>query len=332
MVHSYGGALYDYGEDGYLIVQKTGKQILHIPALSDSNVNSEQISNITDFFNQNQVSENAKTEIYSYAFIDINCCDIKNPQILENILDTTKKLLKDCLVYLRFHFDIPQMSWREFFQNFIKCCRDSFNEKMPVFHLCGHFALTSESDKDFLFSNCFRLYYAHDPTLEHQPFSDEDKKIVEDLAEYGFRIPFLWYVHQKNTDRIVDIIDEGMKINYNSGFAIPPVCDSFFPIAETIPLFDKYLQLLINVYEKYPYYDEVLFPLNLLLKKHLSKSLMADNYFFRMKCLSHSLEKFEINDFTMQIYKFWNKAFLWQEWKVLQTYSPPECQNVKRNE
>ena len=323
LVREHDGHFYDYDEDGVLLLDKTSKRIMHLANSENAEDIERQVPDVLDFFSkidEPQTEGDSPAPTLPCVFVDVECCYIEDHQTLENILADIVPLLKEHSVYLRIHFDIPKPSWSDFFRHFIECCVNTFKENHPVFHLCGTFAPISEADKEFLFVHNFRLFYVHDIASADTPFSTLDQQIITDVAEYGFRMPLLWCVQEKNIDILPEIIEEAMKLNYHAGFALPPVQDSIFPTTDAMPSFECYLSLLINVYQKHPHYDEVLIPLNTLLKKNLSGSFIGgENQNYHIDQASRHLKRIESDDFHVRTKDFWHKAFLWQRWAVVDT-------------
>ncbi len=319
----HGGQVYDYAEDGILLVNKTGKEFKHLDATQVNDVENQ--SSVIDFFSHEPETSETNTDdpetvALPCAFIDVKCNDIENEKKVESLLNHAKSFNDEYLVYLRFHFDVPPKRWADTFSLFFNRAQSVFGDSWPIFHLCGPFAKVSDADKEFLFGQGFRLYYEHVLDFNSTTFSQKERDYIADLSEFGFRLPILWYVDENNIDLIRCVVDEAMEINYNAGFALPLISDSLFPSTVPPPSVEKYLLLLVYAYEKYPFYDEVLIPVNLFMKNSLVVSSNSKDIFFRMGQISDCVEKIEPDGFHSQLSNFWTKAFLWQRWVLKQEY------------
>jgi hypothetical protein len=182
------------------------------------------------------------------------------------------------------------------------------------FQLCGSFEKLDDSVKNFLFIHQFHLYCVADSATCSHPL----RNTITDIAKYGFSIPCIWYVDEKNVEQILSAIDEIMNINLHSGFALPLSSERFFKKDTANPSRAKYLQLMTEVYCKYSYYDDVLYPLNDILQRSLNKRLSVSVY--RWDFGNSAFQRVE-RDLTIdKIHDFLYRAFLWQRWIVHKTY------------
>jgi hypothetical protein len=83
-----------------------------------------------------------------------------------------------------------------------------------------------------------------------------------------------WYVHAGNLTEFEERIPDLLLESFSSGFSLPLVSANpyyqFAPGFPALPEASQYCQLLVRNYKQYPYYDDVLSPLNglaLLIKE-----------------------------------------------------------------
>jgi hypothetical protein len=111
-----------------------------------------------------------------------------------------------------------------------------------------------------------------------------------------------------------------MHYNYNSGFSLPLYSHSIFLANKTTkPLnSNKYLSLLVDVYSNYDSYDDLLFPLNVFLRKsfNLDKHDFRRHYVFSAN--GKSLKLHNPTSIEKRAESFFVKLFVWQRWKLEQ--------------
>ncbi|GHT14515.1 hypothetical protein FACS1894170_11580 [Planctomycetales bacterium] len=337
LVAQYNAQLYDYEEDGFLLLNDDGKYIHHLAAdLSD-----EQIDAAEAFLNnpvpvvKSDATENPNAETgpncdgISCSTNSRNVSEgiVKNILILEadlNLLassDETKFLFDSILpdtetanVTLRFQFTAPPESWETLLQSFVEKTAELLKQKSLQIVLSGQFQPITENDRAFFSMHDIQLEFVHDIVAESFGFSEKTRFVVSQLADFGFRVPFVWYVNDLTVHRILPLIDEAMTLNYYSGFSLPMFqyrldssCSSCFLSRE------NYLTLLADVYAKYPYYDDRLFPLNEIFLRYSQpnrKNLMTHQVYARR---SRSPVLFAEAD--CRLHNFFMQLFVWQRWE-----------------
>ncbi|MGL6197133.1 MAG: hypothetical protein ACRC2T_20170 [Thermoguttaceae bacterium] len=197
--------------------------------------------------------------------------------------------------------------------------KTSFSDNLPHFQLYAPFAKISNKDKDFLYGNQFRLYFVHDINERDLSFS-QVYDAVFDIAKYGFRMPFVWYVDNINVNIIPNIIDEAMQINGHAGFSLPSIDESFFRKNAMAPTYASYLRLLTNVFEKYSRFDEVLYPLNIIQRKCLANPSIDFDLFYTITTQREMYERANVNLYGGRLTDFWIKVFLWNRLHILNEY------------
>jgi hypothetical protein len=133
--------------------------------------------------------------------------------------------------------------------------------------LLGPFGYMEDDTKRELHRLALQIAYAPDwQNAESTADSPWDPDVVSDLAEFGIRVPIVWYVHDGNIDAIADLLEASLVANYESGIALPLACESIYHRAESdAPVLadrsDDYLRLLHRAYRDFPHADDQLAPI-----------------------------------------------------------------------
>ena len=288
LVKAHGGYILDYEEDGLLVFDEEGTDVCHLPAPAWDSLSTDHARELAAFFENpgrrekeavgsmpegGEASAAQATRlrlVVCHADVNVlHCTEAK-----QGLLHLVCSAPRDVRIVLSFH--APQQpatpSWKEVFGEIVTKLGDRRSRGNVVFSLKTPFAECSEEEKAFLWGNGFHLSYVHQVDPAGPWFPEDTREAVTGLAEFGFRIPFVWYVDARNVGIVADLIDEAMEINYNSGFALPPVSERPFTTASPLPDIDDYLQLLVDVHERYAHYDEVLAPLDSLVAQTLPRS------------------------------------------------------------
>jgi hypothetical protein len=230
--------------------------------------------------------------------------------------------LNDNYVILTIHFDKPPSNWQNLLEPFQNIVNISPNKNKLRVHISGTFKNISDSEKEYLFQNNYTLEYVHDTISDLCCIKSDTKDTITELAEYGFCIPFVWYVDKLNIANILSLIDEALFLNYNSGFLLPCVDENIF-ISETqkqknIPSKTEYIELLIDTYEKYPYYDQMLYPLNIFLHQSLPSGWVNPIQRYNYDPLLNQMTLYLSSPFFNEVEDFFIRSFLWQRWYAYQ--------------
>jgi hypothetical protein len=322
IVKEYQARLFDYQTNGFLIFDVSGKHIFHIP----QNIMEKHIRELAVFLKEKaeQETSNHHVPAKKLLFLDTTFSLFESENNLQQFTNILQAELENSSIHLKIHFLAPPDHWQQQTETlFRKLQKNILEDKNLQVIFSGTFGEITNSDKQFLFDNHIHLEYVHELN-EECVFSSETKDVIKDIAEFGFQVPFVWYVNQSNLSQIPKIIDEAMFINYNSGFMLPTVdeqkellvCSS----EHLSPTYEKYLTFLSQIYKKYPYYDDMLYPLNVSLYQSLPDGLThpPQQYFYDTKRGQLKSRKYS-HLFTKTTY-FFARLFLWQRWMVYQTY------------
>jgi hypothetical protein len=313
LVSQYNGYLYDYEDKGILLLDSTGYHLYELTSCIASKPTNDQLDAIKDFFN-NQSTIYTQTNIQEQKLNQIFFRDdiFKQKDPFAFFLSSILELLKSSSVQLILKFDEPPQSWIDMLKpltDFFK----SVSENTILCILSGQFSRVSEQEKDFLYQNGFHLEFTHLLVGNGKIISNELCNVISDFAEYGFRIPIAFYVNATNVNLIRGVIDRFLQANYNSGFLLPLLRNP-----NVLPSRNDYLSLLTDVYNEYPYYDDIMYPLNEILINSISflhsvSRLIYDTekrYFCPV--LDLPIER-DVND-------FFKKLFIWQRHCLIKAY------------
>lgn len=309
LIKKYNGRLFNYNTEGVLILNKSGSNIFHISAEQCYTPNEQTLVQISDFF-VNQPNQSLSVSKKYNIFVNFNM--LQNIGSISHFSKYLLKILKNHNVHLIFLFKTLPSCWVNTLISFIEerilsCLVDGYH--IPIWELSGPFTITSEEDKEKLFRRRVHLVYEHNLT-EKLPFiSYETKNVVSDFSEYGFRIPFLWYVNKSNLSIIPTIIDEIQYYNRNSGFMFSIDSD-----VENMPQYEEYLKLLALAYKKYTYYDDILFPLN---EFHYRSLFFVPSINFVYNDDEYKLVPIVTNQLEMRATDFFEKLFVWQRYRLV---------------
>lgn len=156
--------------------------------------------------------------------------------------------------------------------------------------LVAPFVEVPETEMAALFNLGVRLRFAAGWTggqTSDQPLL-VNENTLKSLSEFGFRAAIEWYVHAQNMELFQQQIESLLVANFSSGFSLPLVSQNpFYRFGSGFPQLPdalEYCQLLSDCYRRFPYFDDMLFPLNdlmLLIKDggyHSGWHLPATNF------------------------------------------------------
>lgn len=166
---------------------------------------------------------------------------------------------------LVFYFATPPADWEPLLRWLLNLAakRDGYLIRHIV--LSGPFTPLKEKIQEILADMVVQLHFAiglwPGRRVEDAPVW---LPVLHDLARFGFRIPLVGYVHEGNCRQLPGILAEALSANQYSGFALPLAYHhpwyTFQPGQPALPDEMSYLQLLTEVYQDFPYFDDVFFP------------------------------------------------------------------------
>ncbi len=298
--------LFDYGEEGFLVLEKTGKLLAHVPA----SLSPDSLDRLHEFFKETDQLEIPPQSVAVQVDVDPTTL-IENRQTA-SFCDAVKTLSEVRNATIRFHFEKAPDAFSVVMSPFVSVAY----EKRVIYQIHCPFTKQGEAEKEFLFSSRVRLFHLAESDFIKSASSDA----VEDLAEFGFRIPLIWHIDTANVGVLFPVIGDAMIFNYDSGFALPPASESFFPRKRPDPKIHQYWAFLIECYKKYPHYDEVFYPFNTSISH---EAFAPENRDLRWNPRLSSLETASPGASSERTKRFLFHSFLWQRWILQEEFREP---------
>jgi hypothetical protein len=161
----------------------------------------------------------------------------------------------------------PQSQWWHWAAGvFRPLARVSAPESSPitVFRVMGTVGVPPESaGNQFVRAGIGLQYVWADAPLGLRHTLDEQRKAITDLAEFGFRVPVAFYVHENNAGHIQDWVQRVLDWNHRSGFTLYP--GEHHPVLRAARAFrpldtEAFVELASSLYRDFQFYDDVLDP------------------------------------------------------------------------
>jgi hypothetical protein len=84
---------------------------------------------------------------------------------------------------------------------------------------------------------------------------------VRRIAEFGYRLPVVWNLHQGNIEHLDRLLSDSLKLNYDSGVVLCPAAYSpyydFGSTCPSLPTVAAYCDAMTRFYLAYPQYDDL---------------------------------------------------------------------------
>jgi hypothetical protein len=264
------GLAVDYGDDGMILLDRSGRCLKHIQVNKDASVEIERF--LADADSDHAPEQKRKGEsIARHEFIAVVVTVFLESIAAESTCVGVASLIKSLAagqpVIVRVFFQQPPACWRASLDDFYSALGDLIGQERVKLTLYGAFGSIDNSAKEFLMEYKTHLVYVYNPDDEAARIPHVLETIC-DIADFGFRMPVAWYIHAENIDKVRALIDDNMCANYSSGFALPliahsPYYDGFKNTLQ-LPASRDYLELLVDVYKRFPFYDEVVYPVSAL--------------------------------------------------------------------
>ena len=329
LVRQNNGHLYDYAQDGFIVTNVSGKEMLQLPAHRECRVDPQDIERVKLFFsdfNRQQISQRVTVE-KPIAWIDIRIQVLSDQKLRAAFSRALKEKVEHYSTVVRIHFDKDSVFWQDLLSSFSESFQEEIAKGSVSLQLYGTFDQMEESVMEFLFNNRIQIYYVS----EAATFSRHNAAICS-LAEYGFRVPCVWYVDNESIHLIPSLISEAMEWNYDAGFSLPLASERVFDIVKDNPANVDYLRLIIDVYKKYQCYDGVFYPMNMVLMESIGVTHDSKLRIWRWDDERSSLyEHFRDPDID-KIHKILRHSFVWQRHIVqnkLESLLPNDCSSAK---
>ena len=325
------GHLYDYGRDGLIVANLSGKEILHISTDGEHNIAPQDIERVEQFFSNidSRQVEQEEAVAKPITWIDIEIPVLESSAQMVACSRALMEMDEHCLPVVRIHFDKAPVSWQDLLSPFVETLQGEPTKGTIGLQLHGTFTQMEDSMMDFLFDNRVQIYYISEPTS----FSLY-KDIICSLSEYGFRVPCVCYVDDGNIHGIASLIDEAMRWNYDAGFSLPLATERIVGLVKNNPSNVDYLRLILDIYKKYPCYDEVFYPMNAALLESIGVTRDSRIRTWRWNNENSSFYEHFHESNIDKIHKILRHSFIWQRHIVqnkLETLLSKDCLSATKD-
>jgi hypothetical protein len=266
IVAKHQGSIVDYGVEGLLILDRTRTKLHTIDTrLFDDESNAMSMESELTCFLENK----EKTLVTISIIFD----DLLDDNFQDKIVTLLTSAPQNCLLQVSCYFYSPPISWKTSLHPILTYLQSMIDNKYLFISLIGPFAIITSDEKEFLFQNNIHLFHVCDPT---ESDNIATLCVLQDFADFGFKIPFVWYDGVIRNDKFdISQIDDYLLANRYAGLAIPLLCHTPLYSGSALPIADDYIGLLVHIYKRYPYYDDVLFPLTTIVNNCLSSAYLT---------------------------------------------------------
>ncbi len=126
---------------------------------------------------------------------------------------------------------------------------------------CGRFSIATTQQMEEMFDvACLGMYVVNDQSPR---FDESDGEVVASFTDFGFLMPVRFFVGANSLPSIEEDIPKALASNRSAGFSVPLVSESpFFDVArDAVPAPAEYSNLLVRIYQSYPWFDGWLEPI-----------------------------------------------------------------------
>jgi len=308
------GHLYDYGKDGFIVTDLSAKEMLHLPL--DEKNSIERVEQFFSDISRQQVDQN-ETAAKPVTWFDVGIPFLSDAKQMAACGKAIMEMVEHHSIIVKIHFDKDPISWQDLLSPFIESLQEEMKKGVVKLQLYGTFARMKTHAMDFLFDNRIQIYYVSKTPTSKRSFNN-----IYSLAEYGFRVPCVWYVDKKNIDLIPSLIVEAMEWNYDAGFSLPLASERIVGCTKNNPSNVDYLRLILNVYKKYQCYDDVFYPMNMALLESIGATRDSRVRTWRWNG-EHSSFYEHVNDSSIdRIRNILRRSFVWQRHIVKNKLEP----------
>lgn len=265
LVEERGGVLLDSEDRELLVLDRFARGVLPLPRSLESPLQIDTVLSLVDrLYTRAQELASRKPRFTVHATIE-DICDSEEIRSGLGWLLTYLTQATNCELVI--HFSRPAEQWVPFLRWLYAAVGRCKTLRDHVI-LYGPFNLLDETVQEVFFGLGVRLGFVvgwwsgSDPRDANRIRSE----VLRELAQYGFRIPVVCYVHADNIGLAQSLIEESLALNEHSGFSLPLVFHhphySFMDGQPELPEPADYCRLLKQIYQEIPYYDDVFFPVN----------------------------------------------------------------------
>ena len=303
------GHLYNYGRDGFIVTNSSGKEMLHLPSGGDGAINPQNIERVKQFFSDinSQSIDQQETVENPIIWIDTEVSVLDDSEQRVTCSRALGKMAEHYSPVVRIHFDKDPVFWQDLLSPFIESLQGEIKDNAVNLQLHGTFERMEDSVMEFLFNNRIQLYYISGTSS----FSQDGGNICN-LAEYGFRVPCVWYVDQENISLIPSLIEEAMRWNYDAGFSLPLATERIVGHVKNNPSNADYLRLILDIYKEYQCYDDVFYPMNMTLLESIGVTSNSRLRTWRWNDENTSFYEHVCDANIDKIHNILRHSFIWQ--------------------
>jgi hypothetical protein len=309
LVNQNNGHLYDYGKDGVIVTNLSGKEMLHLPTDGECGIDPQIVEQVKQFFadlSEQQVDQDEIT-VKPITWIDINVLMLSDSKQMTACVKAIVEMAEHYSIVIKIHFDKDPIFWQDLLSPFIEPLRNEIEKGTVKLQLHGTFSRMKKPVMDFLFDNRIQIYY-----VSKAPTSKRNYNNICSFAEYGFRVPCVWYVDKKNINLIPALISEAMEWNYDAGFSLPLTTERVVGLVKNNPSNVAYLRLILDIYKKYQCYDDVFYPMNMALLESIGVTRDSKLRTWRWNNEHSSFYEYIHDSSIEKIHKMLRHSFIWQ--------------------
>ena len=311
IIREHRGHIYDYGQAGFIVCDQTGRHILHVDNIK-ANFDIKPVFGLLDHFFSTQspvvVDEHFVDKYYTFIF-DIDCKFLQDTGERRKIAAVLKEKSTLYCMLLRLYFDRSNEDALSSIECFLEDMSKSIQKDRYRVQIHGFFPKMNMGQKNYFYSNSTQFFFECSTA---EVFNTEVQDSILDMAEYGFRVPYVLHVNSENVNDIHSLIPNILTTNFNAGFSLPLSCENFFPSKISNPSRTDYLSLLVKFYRNYPFFDDVFYPMNVAMSGAVS------NVFYHeiLHKWDETLIKVNLHPDVLWIQKKIIHTFMWMRWKI----------------
>lgn len=267
-IEERGGVLLNSPEGELWLFDRLVRGVLPLPLSMEDSAQEELLSLVEQLYSRGEQQACSEPAVTVHVAVEDVCAD-------EALQDRLSRLLGGLAgagtCDFAAHFSRQPPDWLPFLRWLHKTL-SRFDALFNRVILRGPFELTDDTAKEGLFGMGARAEFVTGWWDGCRPEEAGRLRgdVLRDLARFGLRTPMVCYVHAGNVERARSLIEEGLEWNEHSGFSLPLVCYHphyrFAPGQPAPPEAASYRELLAQVYDDFPGYEELFSPVNELAR------------------------------------------------------------------
>jgi hypothetical protein len=268
LIEAQGGVLLDSADGELLLLDRFVRGLLPLPRSVEPSAQDELFTLVDRLYSRGEQQSGVEPAFTVHAAVEDLCAD-------DAFRDTLSRLLGALAMAgpcdLTAQFSRPPADWLPFLRWLHKTL-SQFDRLWNHVSLRGPFEPTDDTAKEGLFHMGVRAEFVTGwwDGYDSERAENLSGHALRDLARFGLRVPLVCYVHAGNVGQVRSLIEEGLELNEHSGFALPLVFHHphyrFAPGQPAPPDAEAYRRLLAEVYNDFPCFDELFYPVNELAR------------------------------------------------------------------